>query len=194
VHRWGPFEDTLFWFAAHKRYLVASAWLFVGWALHYIPFWTMQRILYFHHYFTALLFSSMLSGESQNKVFPQAAEGSRTWLSDVQRTVRGTRCYTLSACGPKTKGEQEQSHKERFRRGWWYSEGSLRLWCVTYELSIACPVLLSELSRSGCSIHKRTSRKISYWEIPGKYFRLIFSRSYFFATCNKLNQINISFF
>jgi dolichyl-phosphate-mannose--protein O-mannosyl transferase len=32
-----------------------------GWCLHYIPFYTMGRVLYFHHYFPALLFSNMLS-------------------------------------------------------------------------------------------------------------------------------------
>lgn len=36
-------------------------WLFLGWALHYFPFYTMGRVLYFHHYFPALLFSSMIS-------------------------------------------------------------------------------------------------------------------------------------
>lgn len=44
------------------RYLYACKWLFIGWALHYIPFWAMGRVLYFHHYFPALLYSSMLSG------------------------------------------------------------------------------------------------------------------------------------
>ena len=41
--------------------LVAAAWLFLGWCLHYIPFWAMGRVLYVHHYYPALLFSSMLS-------------------------------------------------------------------------------------------------------------------------------------
>ncbi|XP_022241341.1 protein O-mannosyl-transferase 2-like [Limulus polyphemus] len=40
----------------------ASMWLFLAWSLHYFPFYGMGRILYFHHYFPALLFSSMLSG------------------------------------------------------------------------------------------------------------------------------------
>ncbi|XP_071042125.1 protein O-mannosyl-transferase 2 isoform X3 [Parasteatoda tepidariorum] len=39
----------------------ACFWLFLGWALHYIPFFAMSRVLYFHHYFPALLFNSMLS-------------------------------------------------------------------------------------------------------------------------------------
>lgn len=42
--------------------LKASAWLFVGWLLHYVPFWAMGRVLYFHHYFPALILSSMITG------------------------------------------------------------------------------------------------------------------------------------
>lgn len=40
----------------------ACWWLLMGWALHYLPFWPMTRILYFHHYFPALLFSCMMTG------------------------------------------------------------------------------------------------------------------------------------
>lgn len=36
--------------------------LFLGWLLHYMPFYIMGRILYYHHYFPAMLFSSMLTG------------------------------------------------------------------------------------------------------------------------------------
>ncbi|XP_054161433.1 protein O-mannosyl-transferase 2-like [Oppia nitens] len=45
----------------NTRLTNASVWLFIGWALHYIPFYSMGRVLYFHHYFPAALFSSMLS-------------------------------------------------------------------------------------------------------------------------------------
>ena len=37
-------------------------WMFTGWALHYIPFWAMGRVLYFHHYFPAQLYASMITG------------------------------------------------------------------------------------------------------------------------------------
>ncbi|XP_037072473.1 protein O-mannosyl-transferase 2-like isoform X2 [Pollicipes pollicipes] len=40
----------------------ACLWLLLAWAVHYLPFWTMSRILYFHHYFPALCYSCMLSG------------------------------------------------------------------------------------------------------------------------------------
>jgi dolichyl-phosphate-mannose-protein mannosyltransferase len=36
-------------------------WLFLGWGLHYVPFWSMGRVLYFHHYFPAQLYASMLA-------------------------------------------------------------------------------------------------------------------------------------
>ncbi len=48
-------------FSRRTRSLDAGLWLLTGWALHYVPFWAMGRVLYFHHYFPALLFSNMLS-------------------------------------------------------------------------------------------------------------------------------------
>ncbi|XP_049547589.1 protein O-mannosyl-transferase 2 [Anopheles darlingi] len=44
------------------RLLRAGVWLFGGWLIHYLPFYAMGRVLYFHHYFPALVFNSMLAG------------------------------------------------------------------------------------------------------------------------------------
>lgn len=44
-----------------RKIMNAGGWIFIGWLLHYVPFWAMTRILYFHHYFPALLFNSMLT-------------------------------------------------------------------------------------------------------------------------------------
>ncbi|XP_046594300.1 protein O-mannosyl-transferase 2 isoform X10 [Neodiprion lecontei] len=51
-----------------RRTLEAGMWMFTGWLLHYVPFWAMGRILYFHHYFPALLFSCMLTGITLNYI------------------------------------------------------------------------------------------------------------------------------
>lgn len=51
---------------AQRQSLQAAAWLFVGWLLHYLPFWAMGRVLYFHHYFPALIFNSLLTGECRS--------------------------------------------------------------------------------------------------------------------------------
>ncbi|XP_042883958.1 protein O-mannosyl-transferase 2-like isoform X2 [Penaeus japonicus] len=48
--------------ARREKAIGACGWLALAWALHYLPFFAMGRILYFHHYFPALLFSSMLTG------------------------------------------------------------------------------------------------------------------------------------
>lgn len=47
---------------SHQLKLNACVWLFLGWLLHYVPFWTMGRVLYFHHYFPAVIFSSLITG------------------------------------------------------------------------------------------------------------------------------------
>ncbi len=52
----------IFFSERKDRILTSSLWLFTSWLLHYVPFWGMGRVLYFHHYFPALLFNSMLSG------------------------------------------------------------------------------------------------------------------------------------
>ncbi|XP_044129405.1 protein O-mannosyl-transferase 2 isoform X5 [Bufo gargarizans] len=43
------------------RLLDSGGLLLSGWLLHYVPFLFMGRVLYYHHYFPAMLFSSMLT-------------------------------------------------------------------------------------------------------------------------------------
>lgn len=56
------YKDTQYIEEQSKRMSYACRWLLLGWILHYLPFYAMGRVLYFHHYFPALLFNSMLSG------------------------------------------------------------------------------------------------------------------------------------
>lgn len=60
----------LFFFAVSKwRSMNAGVWLFTGWILHYLPFWAMGRVLYFHHYFPAVIFNSMLTGNENAFIY-----------------------------------------------------------------------------------------------------------------------------
>lgn len=45
----------------NDRLTMAGSWLFIAWLIHYLPFYGMGRVLYFHHYFPAAIFSSCLS-------------------------------------------------------------------------------------------------------------------------------------
>jgi len=43
--------------------LMSSAcWLYLGWSIHYLPFFFMSRALFIHHYFPAMIFSTCLTG------------------------------------------------------------------------------------------------------------------------------------
>ena len=56
-------ETLTFIFVAYRdKMSYAALWLFVGWSLHYLPFFLMGRVLYFHHYFPAFLYNAMLTG------------------------------------------------------------------------------------------------------------------------------------
>jgi len=45
-----------------QKFARRAGFIFVGWALHYFPFFTMVRTLYLHHYLPAYIMSTMLAG------------------------------------------------------------------------------------------------------------------------------------
>lgn len=56
------------------NYLEATTWTLLGWSLHYIPFYFMGRVLYFHHYFPAFLFSCMLTAMTCDHLISVSAQ------------------------------------------------------------------------------------------------------------------------
>jgi dolichyl-phosphate-mannose--protein O-mannosyl transferase len=46
-----------------------GGWVVTAYLMHYIPFYLMGRILYFHHYFPSLIFSCMLTAIVLDELF-----------------------------------------------------------------------------------------------------------------------------
>ncbi|CAL4078365.1 unnamed protein product [Meganyctiphanes norvegica] len=95
--------------AQREATFAACGWLLIGWALHYLPFYVMGRILYFHHYFPALLFSSMLTGvvlayilESIPSLLPGIiAQSAYHWLTGM---IISTLAYSFYLFSPLAYG------------------------------------------------------------------------------------------
>ncbi|KJE91845.1 protein-O-mannosyltransferase 2 [Capsaspora owczarzaki ATCC 30864] len=80
------------WNRERKAKLLATcAWLLIGWAMHYFPFFVMGRILYFHHYFPALLFSCMYSALLLDYFIMRL----RMWTMSPRVTIIGTSILLL---------------------------------------------------------------------------------------------------
>ncbi|XP_063804311.1 protein O-mannosyl-transferase 2 isoform X2 [Pseudophryne corroboree] len=54
--------------------LESGGQMLFGWLLHYCPFFFMGRVLYYHHYFPAMLFSSMLTAVTLSALLRLCAE------------------------------------------------------------------------------------------------------------------------
>lgn len=83
--------------ARRKRMESASGWLFLGWALHYFPFYAMGRVLYFHHYFPAYLYSAMMAGIVSQYMCKSVALLPK--LDRIKEMVYySTICFLLAGC------------------------------------------------------------------------------------------------
>jgi len=58
-------------------------WLFIGWLTHYVPFFFMSRILFFHHYFPAHIFACMLSGLMLDILFAEVANFMESYVTII---------------------------------------------------------------------------------------------------------------
>lgn len=145
---WHPFQAYVFSSAESTwKPLTAATWLFLGWMLHYIPFWGMGRVLYFHHYFPALIFNSMLTGKSSTVLplfytFRTAFTFKSNRTSEIYSLFLAMFffCFTFL---PR-------------------SAASIRRWCIQKAW---CTNILCSVSRNGFNM--------PYWEPPWAYSRTV---------------------
>lgn len=99
-------------------YLEAATWALLGWTLHYIPFYFMGRVLYFHHYFPAFLFSCMLTAMTCDYLITVIGLKLGLSLTQIERrkmeflvAVVSIAVYTFAKFIPLTYGtKSEGSH------------------------------------------------------------------------------------
>jgi len=76
-----------------RRFYSSTGFFFVGWILHYIPFFLMGRALFLHHYMPAQVFSYMVLAAVHGFIFvegvdgPVSVPGPETRARRVQRAV-----------------------------------------------------------------------------------------------------------
>ncbi|KAG0215255.1 hypothetical protein BGX28_000474 [Mortierella sp. GBA30] len=86
-----------------KRFYSATGFFFIGWALHYMPFFLMGRALFLHHYMPALVFSYMVLAAVHGFIFvegvdgPISEPGPLTRPRRIQRAVVPTLAYVSAA-------------------------------------------------------------------------------------------------
>ena len=97
-------------------HLAAAATLLGAWAVHYLPFFFMFRVLYVHHYYPALYFSSLLSSVLLDHLLRRATSRLPHQLRPVATlsflvAVFAVLAYTFHLFAPITYGHSEEEAK-----------------------------------------------------------------------------------
>lgn len=114
-------------------YLEASAWTLIGWLIHYVPFYFMGRVLYFHHYFPAFIFSCMLTAMTHDFIISYLATklGTRRIgllgeSREISVMVIAVVMYTFTKFIPLTYGtKSEKSQPDQNSTESWRNEQQL---------------------------------------------------------------------
>src|SRR5688572_9952694 len=94
----------IFLFIAAKEHFETNAsFFFVGWFLHYFPFFLMKRQLFLHHYFPALYYAILLIGVGFDLVTIRLKTRERYIISAISLLVV---IYVFSLFSPMTYSSQ----------------------------------------------------------------------------------------
>lgn len=97
-------KRTLDKYSAHEQsergiersFLEASTWNLIGWALHYVPFYFMGRVLYFHHYFPAFIFSCIQTAITYDFIATKLGKAMGATRSSLSRRKTELMCIIIS--------------------------------------------------------------------------------------------------
>ncbi len=105
------------------KYDTLCGFLFIGWALHYLPFYIMSRQLFLHHYFPALYFAILLSCACFDLVTSSLRPRVRLQIAAVLLVIA---IWNFSYFSPLAYGlpwTKTKCHKAKWLKTWdfsWY--------------------------------------------------------------------------
>ncbi|KAJ2304163.1 Protein O-mannosyltransferase 2 [Coemansia sp. RSA 2706] len=86
--------------------------LWLGWVLHYVPFYFMGRVLYLHHYLPALYFALLLAAHELDTLTGRCTVRTRRWLTILIITVVAVVFWIFRQCtyGWKQNSASDLAH------------------------------------------------------------------------------------
>lgn len=109
---------------ARSRLYYTLAFLFAGWAAHYLPFFLMHRQKFLHHYLPAHLIAALFSGGlveficSNNRVGPKVAGVNRTRITVLVLVCSVAVAWFFFYFRPITYGDVSLPPEEVRKRNW----------------------------------------------------------------------------
>jgi len=103
------------------KYDGLCGFLFLGWALHYFPFYLMSRQLFLHHYFPALYFAILLSCTGFDLVTSTLRPKIRLQIAAVLAIIALWNFVYLSPLAYGNPWTQEKCHKAQWMKTWDFS-------------------------------------------------------------------------
>jgi dolichyl-phosphate-mannose-protein mannosyltransferase len=93
----------------------------MGWALHYLPFFLMQRQLFLHHYFPALYFTILLTASTFDLITSSLRPRVRLQIGVAITIIAIYNFHRLSPLAYGSKWTRTQCENAKLMKSWDFS-------------------------------------------------------------------------
>ncbi|KAJ2923792.1 hypothetical protein H1R20_g13298, partial [Candolleomyces eurysporus] len=121
------------------KYDALCGFFFMGWSLHYFPFFLMQRQLFLHHYFPALYFAILLSCSVFDLLTSTMRPRIRLQIAAVFIILAIWNFHHLSPLAYGNPWTRQQCEKAKWLKTWDFSCNDFHVDIAHYNLPAATP-------------------------------------------------------